>query len=105
MILYSDLENTYFAALGSDRKLQVLLDEAFKVPEGISTEGIYEMSSSRELRAPYCIIRYANGGLCAFNFVTGDILYEQAAVKGLASGGGDAMSSRRAVSFAQAMEL
>lgn len=105
VILYSDLENTYFAALGSDRKLQVLLDEAFKVPEGISTEGIYEMSSSRELRAPYCIIRYANGGLCAFNFVTGDILYEQAAVKGLASGGGDAMSSRRAVSFAQAMEL
>lgn len=105
VILYSDLENTYFAALGSDRKLQVLLDEAFKVPEGISTEGIYEMSSSRELRAPYCIIRYANGGLCAFNFVTGEILYEQAASRGQASGGGDASSGSRAVSFAHAMEL
>lgn len=105
VILYSDLENTYFAALGSDRKLQVLLDEAFKVPEGISTEGIYEMSSSREIRAPYCIVRYANGGLCAFNFVTGEILYEQAASRGVASGGGDASSGSRAVSFAHAMEL
>ena len=105
MILYSDLENTYFAALGSDRKLQVLLDEAFKVPEGISTEGIYEMSSSREIRAPYCIVRYANGGLCAFNFVTGEILYEQAASRGVASGGGDASSGSRAVSFSRAMEL
>lgn len=105
VILYSDLENTYFAALGSDRKLQVLLDEAFKVPEGISTEGIYEMSSSRELRAPYCIVRYANGGLCAFNFVTGEILYEQAASRGQAAGGGDATSGSRAVSFSRAMEL
>ncbi|MCR5830434.1 MAG: hypothetical protein K6F93_08840 [Lachnospiraceae bacterium] len=105
VILYSDLENTYFAALGSDRKLNVLLDGAFKVPDGISVENIYEMSSSREIRAPYCIMRYSNGGVCAFNFVTGEILYEKDANRGLAVGGGSASSGSSAISFSRAMEL
>ncbi len=105
VILWSDLENTYFAALGKDRKVAVLLDGGFKVPESISSEGIYEMSSSRELRAPYCIVRYTNGGICAFNFVTGEVLYEEAAPQGLSSGGGDASSGNSALSFSRAMEL
>ncbi len=105
VILWCESGNTYFAALGSDRKLNVLLDGAFKVPEGVSTEGISEMSNSRDLRTPYCIVRYANGGLCAFNFVTGEILFEQGAARGLASGGGDASSGNRALSFSRAMEL
>nr|MCR5431308.1 hypothetical protein [Lachnospiraceae bacterium] len=105
VILWSNLENTYFAALGRDRKLTVLLDEAFRVPEGVSLEGISEMSNSRDIRTPYCIVRYANGGLCAFNFETGEILFEQAAPRGNAVGGGDATSNSNAFNFSRAVEL
>ncbi len=105
VILWTEQENTYFAALGKDKVLKVLLDGAFRVPESISTEEIYEMSSSREIKAPYCIVRYTNGGVCAFNFVTGDILYESAGGLGISAGGGDASSSNSAVSFSHAKEL
>jgi len=95
----------YFAALGADRRLNVLLDGAFKVPEEISREGIFEMSNSFNSNVPYCAVRYSNGGLCVFNYITGEILLDLQAEKGTARGGGDAASDSTALSFARADKL
>ncbi len=104
VILFSDLDATYFAALGKDRTLNVLLDNSFKTPEGMKLDGIVEMSNSQNMTAPYCAVQYSNGGILVFNFVTGQTLLNLEAPAG-ATGGGDAVSDLRAYSFSRAKEL
>ncbi|MCQ2506036.1 MAG: hypothetical protein MJ113_02535 [Lachnospiraceae bacterium] len=65
-------DKEYFAALSKDGYIISLLDENFKLPEDFDNSEIYMMSNSNNLETPYCIVRYSNGGVWAFNFITGE---------------------------------
>lgn len=103
--LGNDLAGTYFAVLSNGRYIDVMLDGMFKLPEDFVNEDIYEMSNTATAKVPYVAVRYTNGGLVVFNYITGEVVKSIDGSHGTATGGGTASSGSHAVSFARASEL
>lgn len=77
-IIVFDLNGTpYFTILDENGYLMDIYQEEVILPEKVSNKGIELVSNTLLSNAPYVIISYANGGKLGYNYVTGEILFDE----------------------------
>jgi len=73
VILDSAGSTEYMTVLGTDGILADL-KEQIRLPKDFKNYDIVQMSNNIQCSAPYVLVRYQNGSVVAFNYLTGEIL-------------------------------
>lgn len=66
-------DKEYLTVLGTDGKI-VDLKEHICLPQDFKNSGIAQISNNLRSMAPYVLVRYKNGSVVAFNYLTGETL-------------------------------